>query len=140
MEDLSIQPIQKSEMELLIEGIDKEKEERFRNTWSKLDKGSKLNRVHLFIKKEKIEKQLDDNLEKQLKTLLLNLFNSGSLNKSSNVEYCQEIYEIISIKNIIFEEDTWKYETIGQVKKRKPEGKSKTNIERHFNRSKETKR
>ena len=28
--------------------------------------------------------------EKQLKNLVLNLFNSGSLNKSSEVEYCQE--------------------------------------------------
>ena len=73
MEALSIEPVQKSQMELLFEGIEKEKEERFRTTWSKLDKGSKLNRIHLFIKKEKIEKELDDNQEKQMKTLLLNL-------------------------------------------------------------------
>jgi len=140
MEALSIEPIQKSQMELLFEGIEKEKEERFRNTWSKLDKGSKLNRIHLFIKKEKIDKELDDNHEKQLKTLLLNLFNSESLNKSSNVEYCQETYEILNIKNIIYDEDTHKYEMITQVKKRKSDGKSKSNIERHFNRSKESKR
>jgi hypothetical protein len=140
MEDITIEPVQKSQMELLFEGIEKEKEERFRTTWSKLDKGSKLNRIHLFIKKEKIEKELDDNQEKQIKTLLLNLFNSGSLNKSSNVEYCQETYEILNIKNFIFDEDTRKYEIIAQVKKRKTEGKSKSNIERHFNRSNETKR
>ena len=140
MEALSIDPVQKSPMEVLFEGIEKEKEERFRTTWSKLDKGSKLNRIHLFIKKEKIEKELDDNQEKQIKTLLLNLFNSGSLNKSSNVEYCQETYEILNIKNFIFDEDTRKYEIIAQVKKRKTEGKSKSNIERHFNRSNETKR
>jgi hypothetical protein len=140
MEDITIEPVQKSQMELLFEGIEKEKEERFRTTWSKLDKGSKLNRIHLFIKKEKIEKELDDNQEKQIKTLLLNLFNSGSLNKSSNVEYCQETYEILNIKNFIFDEDTHKYEILAQVKKRKTEGKSKSNIERHFNRSNETKR
>jgi len=140
MEALSIEPVRKSQMELLFEGIEKEKEERFRTTWSKLDKGSKLNRIHLFIKKDKIEKELDDNQEKQMKTLLLNLFNSGSLNKSSNVEYCQETYEILNIKNLIFDEDTHKYEIALQVKKRKSEGKSKSNIERHFNRSNETKR
>jgi len=140
MEDITIEPVQKSQMELLFEGIEKEKEERFRTTWSKLDKGSKLNRIHLFIKKDKIEKELDDNQEKQMKTLLLNLFNSGSLNKSSNVEYCQETYEILNIKNLIFDEDTHKYEIALQVKKRKSEGKSKSNIERHFNRSNETKR
>ena len=141
MEALSIEPVQKSQMEILFEGIEKEKEDRFKTTWSKLDKGSKLNRIHLFIKKEKIEKELNDNQEKQLKTLLLNLFNSSSLNKASNVEYCQETYEIINIKNIIYDEDTFKYEVLHQVKKKKPEGgKSKSNIERHFNRSKESKR
>jgi len=140
MEALSIDPVQKSPMEVLFEGIEKEKEERFRTSWSKLDKGSKLNRIHLFVKKEKIDKELDDNQEKQLKTLLLKLFNSESLNKSSNVEYCQETYEILNIKNLIYDEDTHKYEVLLQVKKRKSEGKSKSNIERHFNRSKESKR
>jgi len=140
MEALSIEPVIKSQMELLFEGIEKEKEARFRTTWSKLDKGSKLNRIHLFIKKEKIEKNLDDIQEKQLKTLLLNLFNSGSLNKSSNVEYCPKIYEITKIKNLSYDEDNHKYEVSMPVKKRKPEGKSKSNIERHFNRSNETKR
>ena len=140
MEGLSIDSKPQTKMEQLFEGIEKEQEDRFKNAWSKLDKGSKLNRIHLFIKKDKIEKELDDNQEKQMKTLLLNLFNSGSLNKSSNVEYCQETYEILNIKNLIFDEDTHKYEIAVQVKKRKSEGKSKSNIERHFNRSNETKR
>jgi hypothetical protein len=106
-------------MEILLDGIDLEKEERFKNTWVKLDKGSKLNRIHLFIKKEKIDKELDDSQEKQLKSLLLNLFNSGSLNKSANVEYCQENFEIINIKTIIFDEDTLKYEVLATEKKKK---------------------
>ena len=71
----------------------------------------------------------------------MNLFNSGSLNKSSNVEYCQETYEIINIKNLIYDEDTGSYEVIPQSKKKSKENlKSKSNIERHFNRSKENKR
>jgi len=141
MDNLSIDPQQQTKMEILFEGIDKEKEDRFKNTWSKLDKGSKLNRIHLFIKKDKIAKNLDDKQEKQFKILLMNLLNSGSLNKATNVEYCQETYEILNIKNVIFDEDTKKYEVLSQVKKKKPEGgKSKSNIERHFNRSKESKR
>ena len=144
MEDLSIQmdkSEQKTQMEILLDGIDLEKEERFKNTWVKLDKGSKLNRIHLFIKKEKIDKELDDSQEKQLKSLLLNLFNSGSLNKSSNVEYCQENFEIINIKTIIFDEDTLKYEVLATEKKKKTErSKSKSNVERHFGRSKESER
>lgn len=144
MDDLSIQTDtseQKTQMEILLDGIDQEKEDRFKNTWVKLDKGSKLNRIHLFIKKEKIDKELDDSQEKQLKFLLLNLFNSGSLNKSSNVEYCQENFEIINIKTIIFDEDTLKYEVLATEKKKKTErSKSKSNVERHFSRSKESDR
>ena len=128
-------------MEELFKGIEKEKEERFQKTWSKLDKGSKLNRIHLFIKTEKIDNELNDSQEKQLKTLLLRIFETGGLNKTSEIEYSQETYQIESIKNLDFNEKTNKYDFVSQVKKKKTEGgKSKTNVERHFNRSKETKR
>ena len=128
-------------MEELFKGIEKEKEERFRKTWSKLDKGSKLNRIHLFIKTEKINKELNDSQEKQLKILLLRIFESGGLNKTADVDYSQETYQIETIKNLNFNEETNKYDFVSQVKKKKTEGgKSKSNVERHFNRSKETKR
>ena len=128
-------------MEELFKGIEKEKEERFRKTWSKLDKGSKLNRIHLFIKTEKIDKELNDPQEKQLKTLLLRIFETGGLNKASEIDYSQETYQIESIKNLNFNEETNKYDFVSQVKKKKTEGgKSKSNVERHFSRSKETKR
>ena len=128
-------------MEELFQGIEKEKEERFQKTWSKLDKGSKLNRIHLFIKTEKIDNELNDSQEKQLKILLLRIFESGSINKASEVDYSQETYQIETIKNLDFNEKTNKYEFVSQVKKKKAEGgKSKSNVERHFSRSKETKR
>lgn len=132
---------QKTDMERLLEGIDKEKDNRFMNSWLKLDKGSKLNRIHLFIKKEKIRLELNDTEEKQLKNLVLNLFNSGSLNKSSEVEYCQEVYEIICIKSLIFDEEKRKFSYSIQKKKKYTSGgsKSKTNVEKHFSRSKENK-
>ena len=98
MEDLSIHS-PKSKMEQLLEDIDKEKNNRFKDIWLKIDKGSKLNRIHLFVKKEKIRLSLDDTEEKQLQFLLSNLLNSGSLNKSSEIEYCSEKCEIKSIKN-----------------------------------------
>ena len=129
---------QKTDMERLLEGIDKEKNNRFVNSWLKLDKGSKLNRIHLFIKKEKIRLELNDTEEKQLKNLVLNLFNSGSLNKSSEVEYCQEVYEIMCIKSLIFDEENRKFSYSIQKKKKYTSGgsKSKTNVEKHFSRSK----
>jgi len=139
MEGLSITP-QKTNMEELLDGIDKEKNNRFKNTWVKLDKGSKLNRIHLFIKKEKIRLDLDDTAEKQFKLLLLNLFNCGSLNKSSDIEYCPEEYEIKEIKNLEYDEGLGKFTYSVQKKKKSEHGgsKSKTNVEKHFNRSKES--
>ena len=134
---------QKTDMERLLEGIDKEKYNRFMNSWLKLDKGSRLNRIHLFIKKEKIRLELNDKEEKQFKNLVLNLFNSGSLNKSSEIDYCQEEYEIKGIKNLIFDEEKRKFSFSSLQKKKKSEHggtKSKTNIEKHFNRSKENKK
>ena len=54
-------------MERSFEGIDKEKNNRFMNIWLKLDKGSKLNRIHLFIRKEKIRLELNDTERKTIK-------------------------------------------------------------------------
>lgn len=133
---------QRTDMERLLEEIDKEKDNRFKVPWLKLDKGSKLNRIHLYIKKEKIRLELNDTEEKQFKNLVLNLFNSGSLNKSSEIEYSMEEYEIKSIKNLIFDEEKRKFSFSIQKKKKSENGgsKSKTNIEKHFSRSKENKK
>ena len=117
--------------------IQKELEERFKKPWSKLDKGTKLNRIHLFIKKEKINKELDDNQEKKLKILLINRFESGGLNKLSDITYCDNKTEITEIKNLVYDEESEKYSFISVAKKKKSEGsKSKSNIDRHFSRSK----
>ena len=120
--------------------IDKEKEERFSKSWSKLDKGTKINRLHLFIKKQKLTNELNDDQEKQLKILLIQSFENGSLNKSSDIEYSIEDKEILNIKNLEFDEKNKKYKFIIGIKKKKVDGgKSKSNIDRHFNRSKEKK-
>ena len=139
--DNTVNP-EKTAMDLLFEEIEKEKDEIFKNTWAKLDKGLKLNRIHLFIKKEKINLELNDNEEKQLKNLLLNLLNSGSLNKSSEIEYCQEEYGIKTVKNLNFDEETRNFSYLNQKKKKSENGgsKSKTNVEKHFNRSKDNRK
>lgn len=120
--------------------IDKEKLERFNKPWSKLDKGTKINRLHLFIKKQKINNKLNDDQEKQLKILLIQFFESGNLNKSTDIEYSISDKEIINIKNLEFDEKNKKYKFVIGIKKKKVDGgKSKSNIDRHFNRSKENK-
>lgn len=120
--------------------IAKEKEERFNKPWSKLDKGTKINRLHLFIKKQKLNNELNEEQEKQLKILLMQLFESGNLNKSTDIDYSIEDKEIFNIKNLEFDEKNKKYKfIIGSKKKKIDGGKSKSNIDRHFNRSKEKK-
>jgi hypothetical protein len=131
---------EESEKDTMEELMKKELDTRFNHPWSKLDKGAKINRLHLFIKNEKIDKSLDDNQEQQLKTLIFRIFDLGGLNKISEIDYCQETKKIIEIKNLIYdeEEDTYSFRTI---KKKKTEvSKSKSNIDRHFSRSKENKR
>ena len=142
MEALSIEPVIKSQMELLFEGIEKEKEERFKTTWAKLDKGSKLDRMLLFIKMQKTEKQLSDNQEDQLKTLLLQLYSSNMLNKTVEIVYDSENSRIVDICNLQFDETTSKYSFLKSEKKNSKKSSSQTqhnsNIERHFNRSKKS--
>ena len=125
-------------MEDIFEQIDKEKEDRFKKTWSKLDKGSKINRILLYIKLKKTELELTDSQEKQLKTLLYQLCESGALNKTSEVEYCDETYQIINIKNLEYDENINKF-NFKKIEKKKNISKSKTNIEKHLNRSKTNK-
>ena len=126
-------------MDDIFQEIEKEKEDRFKKSWSKLDKGSKLNRISLFIKIQKAELELDDLLEKQLKVLLHNLCVSGALNKISEIDYCDETFQILKIKNLEFDESTQKFRFKKIEKKKINVSKSKTNIEKHLNRSKTNK-
>ena len=125
-------------MDELLKQIDEERDSRFKKPWAKLDKGSKLNRLSLFVKMEKTEKGLSDEEEKKLKILVSQLCDMGLLNKTGDVEYADEI--IGTIKNLEYKEDTREYSFKREEKKNKPTQKSKGNIERHFSRSKETKR
>ena len=96
-------------MEQLFQKIDQEKVNRFKKQWPKLDKGSKLNRLLLYVKMQKAENNLSEQEENTLKTLLLQLHNSNVLNKSSDVEYDIENSIIIKINNLTYDEDSKKY-------------------------------
>ena len=91
---------------------------------------------------QKIEHNLSDAIENQLKVLLLQLHNSNLLTKSSDIEYDIEKSEIISITNLNYDEETNKYTFTKSDKKNtnKTPSSQNSNIERHFNRSKEIKR
>ncbi len=129
-------------MDELFKKIDAEKENRFKKPWTKLDKGSKLDRLLLFIKMQKTENHLSDNQENQLKTLVLQLYSSNMLNKTSDIGYDQEHSIISEIHNLQFDENTKKYSFLKSEKKNSKKSSSQTqqnsNIERHFNRSKKS--
>lgn len=129
-------------MEELFKKIDAEKENRFKKPWTKLDKGSRLDRLLLFIKMQKTENHLSDNQENQLKTLLLQLYSSNMLNKTSDIEYDNENSQISQIYNLQYDETTHKYSFLKSEKKNSKKVSSQTqhhsNIERHFNRSKKS--
>tara|TARA_B100000963_G_scaffold215358_1_gene187846 strand:+ start:666 stop:1049 length:384 start_codon:yes stop_codon:yes gene_type:complete len=127
-------------MEQLIHAVNKEKNERFKKSWVKLDKGSKLNRISIFIHEEKEKYDLNETQTKQLKKLLFLQCENGNLNKVNDVEYSNETYHIITIKNLEFNEQKKIYSFNIPTKQAKPVSKSKSNIDRHFSRSKENKR
>ena len=127
-------------MDELIEVIENEKNKRFNRPWTKLDKGSKLNRILIFIKEEKEKNDLNEEESKKLKKLLFHSCDNGLLNKVGDVEYEENEKKIIFIKNLIYGENDKKYSFNLPKKIIKPSSKSKSNIDRHFSRSKENKR
>ena len=84
-------------------------------------------------------KELNDSQESQLKILLFQLCESNAFNKISDVEYSIDEEQIISIKDLQFDKNTNKYLYKIPEKKIKNPSKSKTNVERHFSRSKTNK-
>ena len=126
-------------MDDLLKKLEAEKELRFKKPWAKLEKGNKLNRLNIYIGDEIKEKELSENSSKKLKKLLHAIFEKGILSKSSEVEYCNETCKIISIKNLVYEEEKNEYNFNLPKKTVKPTTKSKSKIDRHFSRSKENK-
>ena len=87
-------------MDELLTAVENEKNDRFRKSWTKLDKGSKLNRLTIFIKEEEEKRGLSDDETKSLRKLLFTLCENGLFNRSGDIDYSDESYHIISIKNL----------------------------------------
>ena len=93
-------------------------EERFQHPWSKLDKGSKLNRLSLFTKMEKLTRELSDTQEQALKIQVTQLFSCGHLNRNTDVDYNKEEMKITSIINLSYDTDTKTYTFVKPVVKK----------------------
>ena len=79
--------------------------------------GTKLNRLLIFICEEKEKHDLDETQVKQLKKLLFLQCENGTLNKANDVDYSDETYHIVSIKNLEYNEKD--YCTFINIKKDK---------------------
>ena len=127
-------------MDELLNAVEEEKENRFQKQWTKLDKGTKLNRLTLFIEEQSKINELNEDEIRLLKKLLFRLCQNGSFNKSGEIDYSEETYQIINIKNLKYDENKKKYSFDLPKKTIKPSSKSKSNIDRHFSRSKGNKK
>jgi len=115
--------------EQIKELLEKEKEEIYKQSWNKLDNGLKINRLKKFIENEKIEKSLEHEKTQQLTKILIGACRSNKLNKNTDVIYDKENCKITNIRILKYEKNKYQLE-IADVKKTKPSGKSKSNIER----------
>jgi len=127
-------------MEDLLKAVESEKNTRFTKSWSKLERGNKLNRINEFIESEKNKNELNDEEYLKLQELVTGLFDKSVFSKSSDVEYSEQEAKIISITNLIYDEETKTYSFNLPKKLVKPTQKSKSKIDRHFSRSKESKK
>jgi hypothetical protein len=127
-------------MDDLVNAIESEKQNRFTKSWSKLERGNKLNRINEFISSERETKELNDEEYDQLKGLLTDLFKKSAFNRNSEIEYCEKEGKITSINNLIYDTETKIYSFNLPKKLVKPSAKSKSKIDRHFSRSKENKK
>ena len=89
---------------------------------------------------EKKDKQLSDEEEAKLRIMLYQLCEMNGLNKVSDVTYDEDMEQITTIKHIDYDEESKCYIYKQEIKKPKQSQKSKGNIDRHFSRSKESKR
>ena len=110
--------------------VDDEKGKKYHQTWTRLDNGSKLNRLLLYSQKCKEDYELTDNEFKKLQKLLINAINKNKFSKISEINYDKENGIISDIKVLEFNEDTRLFNLKFQETKSKPKSGSKSNIER----------
>ena len=115
--------------EEIIELLNKEKDYIYKQSWNKLERGLKINRIKEFIQRETKEKSLTKIQSVQLSGILISACSNNKLNRVSDVNYNIEEGIIVSFKNLSFENNTYQLK-INETKKHKPSGKPKSNIDR----------
>jgi|TARA_B100001059_G_C17408600_1_gene367329 hypothetical protein len=109
--------------------LNQEKKDCYKQSWNKLDKGMKLNRLRLFIKKEIEDKKLSEETSSILENLLITACKTSKLNKNADVSYDSVNGEIQSIKHLKYEKDKYTF-VVSETKKVRHTSKSRSNVDR----------
>ena len=104
--------------------------ERFQMPWNKLEKGTKMNRLLIFIDSEKNNNNLSNEQTKKLKNLLFKACDDNMLNKITDVKYDIDSMIIESIKILEFNEETKQYKIRRTIGKQRSISKSKSQLDR----------
>tara|TARA_Y100001970_G_C14254267_1_gene874055 strand:+ start:2239 stop:2754 length:516 start_codon:yes stop_codon:yes gene_type:complete len=111
--------------------LNKEKKEIYLQTWNKLDNGMKINRLKLYVEKEKNKRKLSSGEVDLLKNMLITNCTLNRLNKVTDIIYNKEIGDIEEIKILSFNDKTRIYKlNIVENKKKTSVSKSKSNLDR----------
>ena len=81
--------------------LNAEVNEAYKRPWHRLERGLRLNRIHLFSEEEKTRLSLSDLDTKELYSLLVRSLDKKLLNSKSTVNYDTEKERILEIKGLI---------------------------------------
>jgi hypothetical protein len=82
--------------------LEKEKQHNKTETWNKLDKTVKIQKMHIFAEKYGKENNLPVKDIKSLKSFFIDCLEKNKLQKTKEVNYDKEKREIISIPSLFF--------------------------------------
>ena len=115
--------------------IQNEKKMVYNQSWNKLDKGLKINRLKDFVHREETKRSLKNIQKEELKKLLISACKNNRLNRLSDINYNIEGGFIESIKVVDYNETSGYTLKLPEIKQAKTTGKSKSNIERFIRKS-----
>jgi hypothetical protein len=97
--------------------------EAFKRPWHRLERGLRLNRIHLFAEEEKTRLGLNGIEAGDLYTLLVKSLDDKLLNSKSNVIYDHETMRILEIKGLVMHRSA-EGRLLFQIPKPKANGKT----------------
>ena len=115
--------------EKMTELLNKEKDTIYKQTWNKLDRGLKINRLKEFISREVKQKKLTKIQELQLSELLLSACSNNKMNRINDIIYNHHEGNIEQLKNLNYKDGIYHLKMIEQ-KQSRTSTKPKSNIDR----------